>query len=76
MSHEVFCSKLKKQAPGLSKAPYPGPLGERIYQEISQEAWSLWIQQQTILINEHQLKLNDPKSRSFLAEEMEKFLFG
>ena len=71
----VFCQKLKQELPGLEKPPFPGELGERIYQGISKQAFSLWIKQQTILINEHQLKMSDAKSRDFLFKEMEKFLF-
>ncbi|MAZ43711.1 MAG: oxidative damage protection protein [Legionellales bacterium] len=73
---EVYCVKLKKNAPGLEVAPYPGPLGERIAKEISQEAWKMWVAQQTILINENRLMLHDPKARAFLEAEMEKFFFS
>ena len=72
----VHCAKLNKEAEGLDKVPYPGKLGERIYANISKEAWQLWINHQTMLINEHRLSMLDPKARDFLAEEMEKFLFG
>lgn len=72
---KVFCQKLKQELPGFDKPPFPGELGEKIYQGISKQAFSLWIKQQTILINEHQLKMSDAKSRDFLFKEMEKFLF-
>jgi Fe-S cluster biosynthesis and repair protein YggX len=73
---EIFCHKLKKQAPGLAYVPFPGELGQRIYQEISQEAWQLWLQQQTMLINEYRLNMTESSARSFLTAEMEKFFFG
>jgi Fe-S cluster biosynthesis and repair protein YggX len=73
---EIFCHKLHKQAQGLAYVPFPGELGQRIYQEISQEAWQMWIQQQTMLINENRLNLTDPSARAFLTQEMEKFFFG
>ncbi|MDH4275220.1 MAG: oxidative damage protection protein [Gammaproteobacteria bacterium] len=76
MSRTVVCAKLKKEAEGLDLPPYPGDLGKRIWENISKEAWGLWLRQQTILINEYRLSLVDPKARKFLAEEMEKFLFG
>ncbi|NKB46514.1 MAG: oxidative damage protection protein [Legionellales bacterium] len=72
----IHCQKLDKQAPGLTTPPYPGELGEKIYQHISQEAWQLWLNHQTMLINEYRLSMLDPKAREFLATEMEKFLFG
>lgn len=76
MTKIIFCTKLKKDAEALDYAPFPGPLGQRIQQEISQEAWNLWISHQTMLINEYRLNLIDPKSRQFLKEEMDKFFFG
>ncbi len=75
MSRMVDCVKLKKMAEGLERPPYPGELGQRVFESISKEAWQLWLQQQTILINENRLSLADPKSRKFLEEQMEKFLF-
>lgn len=75
MSHFVFCTKLKKEAEGLEHPPYPGPLGERIYQEICKEAWQQWLRHQTLLINENRLNMSVPNNRTFLATEMEKFLF-
>lgn len=76
MTREIFCTKLQKQAEGLAKPPYPGPLGERIYQHISKEAWKLWQNHQTMLINEYRLNLLEPEARQFLQTEMEKFLFS
>lgn len=72
----VFCALLKKQAPGLRAAPYPGALGQRIFNEISQEAWGQWVKHMTMLINENRLTPIEPKARAFLAAEMEKFLFA
>jgi Fe-S cluster biosynthesis and repair protein YggX len=62
-------------AEGLERPPYPGALGQRVFDNISKEAWQLWLQQQTILINENRLSLAEPKSRVFLEEQMVKFLF-
>jgi Fe-S cluster biosynthesis and repair protein YggX len=76
MSRTILCSKLGIDAEGLDFAPWPGPLGQRIYAEISKTAWQQWLAHQTTLINEYRLNPLDPKSRAFLAEEMEKFLFG
>ncbi len=75
MSRVVQCAKLNKEADGLDRLPYPGDLGQRVYDNISKEAWQLWLNQQTILINEYRLSLMEPKSREFLEEQMVKFLF-
>ncbi len=75
MPRIVHCKKLDKNAEGLDAAPCAGDLGQRLYAEISKEAWQLWLKQQTILINENRLKMSDPKARAFLKVEMQKFLF-
>jgi Fe-S cluster biosynthesis and repair protein YggX len=71
----VQCIKLKKELPGLERPTYPGDLGKRIYLNVSQEAWTAWVNHQTMLINEYRLTPVDPKARKFLEEEMDKFLF-
>jgi Fe-S cluster biosynthesis and repair protein YggX len=75
MSKMIFCKKLNIEAPALSKAPFPGELGERIFNEISETAWQMWLGQQTMLINEYRLNLIDPQARAFLRQEMQKFFF-
>lgn len=76
MSRTVHCAKLGIDAEGLDRPPYPGALGQRIYEQVSRRAWQMWIEHQTRLINEYRLALADPKARQFLASEMEKFFFG
>ena len=76
MSRSVQCVKLNKEAEGLKFAPYPGELGKRIFENVSQDAWKMWLSHQTMLINEYRLTPIEPKARKFLEEEMEKFFFG
>ena len=76
MTRMVQCIKLGKEAEGLDRAPYPGDLGKKIFENVSKEAWQLWLKHQTILINENRLSPIDPKHRQFLEQEMEKFFFG
>lgn len=76
MTRTVHCKKFDQELPGLARPPYPGELGQKIFDSISQQAWQDWLKQQTILINEYRLSMIDPKAQSFLKEEMEKFLFS
>ena len=76
MGETVNCIILKKEAEGLDRAPYPGEIGQRILENVSKEAWKMWMKQQTMLMNENRLSPMDPKHRKFLEEEMEKFFFG
>ncbi len=63
MSRTIHCAKLDIDAEGLDFAPWPGPLGQRIYAEISKPAWQQWLAHQTTLINEYRLNPLDPKAR-------------
>ena len=75
MSKMIVCKKLNIEAKPLERAPYPGELGKKIQENISPEAWQLWLNHQTMLINEYKLNMLDAQSRSFLKDEMQKFLF-
>ena len=75
MSRTVKCVKLNKEAEGLDRVPYPGDLGQKIFDNVSKEAWQQWLGHQTMLINEYRLSPVDPKARTFLEEQMEKFFF-
>jgi Fe-S cluster biosynthesis and repair protein YggX len=76
MTRMVQCAKLKREAEGLERQPYPGELGKRIFENVSKQAWQDWLRQQTMLINEYRLSPMDPTARTFLREQMEKFFFG
>lgn len=76
MTRMVHCIKLGREAEGLQFPPYPGEMGKKIYENVSAEGWKMWLNHQTMLINENRLAMMDPKARKFLASEMEKFFFG
>ena len=76
MARTVQCAYLKKAADGLDFPTYPGELGKRIYNEISKEAWALWLKHQTMLVNENRLNLADARARQYLARQMENYFFG
>ena len=76
MSRTVQCVMLGREAEGLVRPPYPGELGQRIYENVSKEAWQRWLGHQTMLINEYRLVVIEPEAREFLREQMEQFFFG
>ncbi|MNC93362.1 putative Fe(2+)-trafficking protein [compost metagenome] len=76
MARTVKCVKLGREAEGMAFPPYPGPLGQRIFESVSKEAWAQWLKHQTMLVNENRLNLADIKARKYLAEQMEKHFFG
>ena len=75
MTRTVHCQALGEELDGLAFQPYPGELGKRIYENISQQAWQKWMAHQTMLINENRLSPINPDHRKYLEEQMEKFLF-
>jgi Fe-S cluster biosynthesis and repair protein YggX len=76
MTRKVQCQLLGEELDGLAFQPYPGDLGKRIYENISQQGWQRWLAHQTMLINENRLSPINPEHRKFLETEMEKFFFG
>lgn len=76
MTRMVQCVLLGTEAEGLDRPPYPGELGQRIFDNVSKRAWQRWLGHQTMLINEYRLTPIEPKARKFLETEMEKFFFG
>lgn len=76
MPRTVFCKKYQQELPGLERPPYPGAKGQEIFEQVSQQAWDEWQQQQTMIINERQLNLMDPSARRFLQQQMDKFIAG
>ena len=73
MSRTVICSRYQKELPGLDKPPLPGPPGEKIFNEVSKQAWDEWQTLQTMLINEKHLSLIDPDARKYLSEQRQRF---
>lgn len=76
MSRIVKCVKLGIETEGLDTAPFPGPKGQQIFENISKQAWGDWLKTQTMLINEYRLASFDPKAKKFLEEERNKYLFA
>lgn len=76
MPRTVNCVVLGREAEGMEHPPYPGELGQRIFDNVSKEGWQKWLAHQTMLINENRISPVDPDARKFLETEMEKFFFG
>ena len=72
----VQCAKFNKELPALNRTPFPGELGQRIYENVSALAWDSWQEQATLVINHYGLNMADPHANDFLFEQMEAFLFG
>ena len=72
----VFCSKFQKDLPGLDEQPWPGDLGRRIYENISEEAWKMWEVRMKMILNEYRLMPWQKEAQELVAKHMEDFFFG
>jgi Fe-S cluster biosynthesis and repair protein YggX len=75
MARLVNCVVLGSEEPGLERAPYPGELGQRIFNDVSEQGWKNWLERQTTIINENGLSTVDPASLSLIEQHMVGFLF-
>ena len=72
----VMCKKLGKELPGLEEPPWPGELGQRIYENVSAEAWKLWEDRMKMILNEYRLMPWQKEAQDLVAKHMEEFFFG
>ncbi|MBN8612929.1 MAG: oxidative damage protection protein [Deltaproteobacteria bacterium] len=76
MPRMVQCVKLKKEAEGLDRPPYPNELGKRIHESVSKEAWKLWVAHSTMLVNEYRIDVSSKSGTEMLLKQAEQFFFG
>jgi Fe-S cluster biosynthesis and repair protein YggX len=76
MTRMVKCAKLGETLPGLPYKPFNDALGQRIYDTVSAQAWTLWIEHSKKIVNEYRLDLTQKKAHEVLKEQCEAFLFG
>ncbi len=75
--HKVVCVKFQKEMAGLDEVPFEGhPLGQRVYDNVSKEAWKLWLERMKMIMNEYRLNLGTQEAQEFLLKQMEDFFFG
>jgi len=72
----VHCVKIGREMPGLDEPPWPGELGQKVFDQVSVEAWGLWKEHAKMLINEYRLAPWTPEAQKLMAEQMEQFFWG
>jgi Fe-S cluster biosynthesis and repair protein YggX len=75
MTRTVKCRKLGQELPGLPFKPFEDELGQKIYEEVSMQAWQEWLQHSVRFINTYRLDLSDKSAQDFLRKQMAIF-FG
>jgi len=76
MAHMVQCVRYKTELQGLDEPPFDSPLGQKIYDHVSQRAWNDWLEHQKMLLNEYRLQPWKREAQEFLVEQMNQFFFG
>jgi Fe-S cluster biosynthesis and repair protein YggX len=76
MAHQVFCVKLNKEAEGLEEPPFDSELGQKIYKNVSAEAWNQWQEHMKMLLNEYRLQPWKKDHQDFIVQQMEQYFFG
>jgi Fe-S cluster biosynthesis and repair protein YggX len=71
----VHCCKLGKELPGLARPPYKNELGKRLYEQVSKEAWDMWLKDSVKFINTYRVDLTSPEGQKFMFEQCEVY-FG
>src|SRR3982074_3926712 len=74
---KVFCVKFQREMPGLDEVPFEGhPLGQKVYENVSKEAWKMWLEHMKMLMNEYRLNLGTKEAQEFVIQQMDQFFFG
>ena len=76
MARLVQCVKLGQESEGLDRAPFKGELGERVFNQVSREAWKRWLEHSKMLINEYRLDLTSESGQRIWMTECERYFFG
>ena len=76
MARTVHCVKLDKDLDGLEKPPFRGELGQRLFDNVSAQAWRGWLEHSKMLINEYRLDLTSETGQRLWMTECEKYFFG
>jgi len=76
MERTVFCVKLGREAPGLEKPPLKGPVGQKVFETVSAEAWKKWIEHSKMLINEYRLDVTSEQGQQIWFTELDKYFYG
>ncbi|MFQ5816515.1 MAG: oxidative damage protection protein [Terriglobia bacterium] len=74
--HTVKCVKFRKELPGLDEPPWPGELGQRVYENVSKDAWELWKERLKMILNEYRLSPWTKEAHEIIEQQMEEFFFG
>ena len=73
---KVFCVKLQKELPGLDEPPFDTELGKKVYENVSKEAWNMWMEHCKMLLNEYRLNPARKEDQQVIVNQLEQYFFG
>jgi Fe-S cluster biosynthesis and repair protein YggX len=73
---KVFCVKLQKELPGLDEPPFDTDLGKKIYENVSRDAWNMWMEHCKMLLNEYRLNPARKEDQQVIVNQLEQYFFG
>jgi len=76
MARMVHCIKLQQELEGLDKPPIKGELGQKVFENVSKQAWRMWLEHSKMIVNEYRLDLVSPQGQKIWMDQMEKYFFG
>ncbi len=71
---DFVCGRTGQPGTQLDRAPFKGPVGEWIKENISAQTWQMWIGQGTKVINELRLDLSRDEDSETYDQHMREFL--
>jgi Fe-S cluster biosynthesis and repair protein YggX len=74
--HQVLCVKLHRPLPGLDEPPFDTDLGKKIYEQVSRDAWGMWMEHCKMLLNEYRLNPARREDQEVIVRQMEQYFFG
>jgi len=76
-ARKVFCVKFQREMEGMDEVPFEGhPLGQKIFENVSKEAWRMWVERMKMIMNEYRLNLGTRQAQEFLIQQMDEYFFG
>ncbi len=75
-ARKIVCVKFQREMPGLDEPPFDSPLGQRIYENVSAEAWRIWGEHCKMILNEYRLNPANRADQEVIVKHMEQYFFG
>lgn len=76
MARMVKCIKIGETLPAMDYPPFGGELGQRIWAEVSEEAWNGFLEHFKRIMNENRLEGGTELATRIFMEQAEAYFYG